>query len=189
MRAGTRPLVGGAVMLVWWAGVAGAQAAKSRTTTEIGTGVGVTILSQSGLNSITHIGAPGGAGPIAPFSPLLYASFFATPTVIVEPQASFSSTSSSGTTDTFIFIAGQVAYLFSPHQTGSAYLGANVAFQTLSETGATSVSGPGFGGELGYRFTVRNSLAIRLNGRYRRWFSDFKDLNEIGFGLGFGATF
>jgi hypothetical protein len=189
MRAATRLFGGGSVMLVWWAAVAGAQAAQSRATTEVGTGVGVTILSRSGFNSITHIGAPGGAGPVAPFSPLLYASFFATPSVMVEPQLSFSSTSSSGTTDTFIFIAGQVAYLFSPHQTGSAYLGANVAFQSLSETGTTSVSGPGFGGELGYRFKVRNSLAIRLNGRYRRWFSDFKDLNEIGFGLGLGATF
>ncbi|HEV2751594.1 MAG TPA: hypothetical protein VGV12_13815 [Gemmatimonadales bacterium] len=108
---------------------------------------------------------------------------------MVEPQLSFSSTSSSGTTDTFFWVAGQVAYLFSPRQTGSLYLGGNIAFQSASETGSPSVSGPGFGGELGYRFKVKNSLAIRLNGRYRRWFSDFKDLNEIGFGLGLGATF
>src|SRR5690242_8706668 len=66
MRAATRLFGGGAVMLVWCAAVAGAQAAQSRATTEVGTGVGVTILSRSGFNSITHIGAPGGAGPVAP---------------------------------------------------------------------------------------------------------------------------
>src|SRR5690348_1905784 len=69
MRAATRLFGGGAVMLVWWAAVAGAQAAQSRATTEVGTGVGVTILSRSGFNSITHIGAPGGAGPVAPLLP------------------------------------------------------------------------------------------------------------------------
>lgn len=151
--------------------------------------MGVTIVSQSGANSITHVGVPGGIGPLATFSPVLYASFFATPSIMVEPQVSFSSTSSGGITDTFFWIAGQVAYLFAPRQAGSAYVGANVAYQTASETGSPSVNGPGFGGELGYRFKVKNSLAIRFNGRYRRWFSDFKDVNEIGFAMGLGATF
>jgi len=160
-----------------------------KTTAEIGTSVGVTILSQSGFNTQTHIGVPGGVGPISVFSPMLYASFFASPSLMVEPQVSFSSTSSGGTTDTFFWFAGQVAYLFTPHQTGSPYLAVNGAFQTASETGSTSVSGPGFGGAVGYRFKVKSSLAIRLDGRYRRWFSDFADLNEIGFSLGLGAIF
>jgi len=106
-----------------------------RTTAEIGTSVGVTILSQSGFNTQTHIGVPGGVGPISVFSPMLYASFFASPSLMVEPQVSFSSTSSGGTTDTFFWFAGQVAYLFTPHQTGSPYLAVNGAFQTASETG------------------------------------------------------
>ncbi len=35
---------------------------------------------------------------------------------------------------------------------------------------------------------MREVLGI-FTGRYRRWFSDFKDINEIGFGLGLGAIF
>ncbi len=106
----------------------------------------------------------------------------------VEPQVSFSSTSSGGSTETFFWFAGQVGYLFTPTAKGSGYVAANGAFQTASLSG-TSVSGPGFGGAVGYRVKVKPSLAIRLDGRYRRWFSDFKDMNEIGFSLGLGAIF
>src|SRR2546426_4246993 len=151
-----------------------------RTTAEIGTSVGVTILSQSGFNTQTHIGVPGGVGPISVFSPMLYASFFASPSVMVEPQVSFSSTSSGGTTDTFLWFAGQLGYLFTPNAPGSPYLAVNGAYQRFSETGAGSVNGPGIGGAVGYRVKVKNSVAIRVDGRYRRWFSDFADLNEIG---------
>src|SRR5438094_138296 len=124
MRAASRLVTAGVAMLVCGVGAAGAQGAK--TNTEVGTSVGVTILSVSGGGgSVTHVGIP-----------------------------------------------------------------ADGAFQSVSLSGGGgSVSGPGLGGALGYRFKVRNNLAIRLDGRYRRWFSDFKDLNEIGFGLGLGATF
>ncbi len=165
-------------------------AAQEKPTAEVGTSVGVTILTQSGQSSITHVGVPAGAGPIAPFSPMVYASFFATPEVLVEPQVSFSSTSSGGTTTTFFFFAAQVGYLFTPAQKGSPYVAVNGAFQTVSPGGgASSSNGPAVGGEVGYRFKVRNSVAVRVNGHYRRWFSDFKDMNEIGFALGLGAIF
>jgi hypothetical protein len=62
-----------------------------------------------------------------------------------------------------------------------------VAFQTISD--GSSASGEAFGGAVGYRIKVKNSLAIRFDGRYRRWFGDFKDLNEIGIGVGVGAMF
>ena len=63
-------------------------------------------------------------------------------------------------------------------------------FQTVSLSGGGgSASGPGLGAALGYRFKVRNNLALRLDGRYRRWFSDYQERNEIGFGLGLGAIF
>jgi len=39
------------------------------------------------------------------------------------------------------------------------------------------------------RFKVKNSLVMRPDARYRRWFSDFDGLNEFGFGLGLGASF
>lgn len=164
--------------------------AQGRPSAEVGTSLGVTILTQSGANNVTHVGIPGGAGPLATLSPMVYASFFATPSVLVEPQISLSSTSSGGQTITTFLFAAQVGYLFTPSATGSPYVAVGGAYQTFSPGGgASSVNGPGFGGEVGYRFKVKSSLAIRVDGRYRRWFSDFKDVNEIGFGLGLGAIF
>lgn len=175
-------------MLLCGASAAGAQGGKTGTSAEVGTSVGVTILSVSGGGgSITHVGIPGDG---IQASPTIYATIFASPSVMVEPQVAFTLLSSSGTTLTTIGLALQVGYLFSPAQQGSPYLAANGAFQSASVSGGGgSISGPGLGGALGYRFKVRNNLAIRFDGRYRRWFSDFKDLNEIGFGLGLGATF
>lgn len=158
-------------------------AAQNKPSAEVGTMVGVTVLSVSGT-SVTHIGIPGDG---IQASPILYGTFFVTPSVMLEPQVSFTYISSSGSHLTSLGIAAQLGYLFSPANSGSPYVAANFAFQSLSD--GSSFSGPGVGAAVGYRFKVKNSLAIRFDARFRRWFSDFKDLNEIGFGLGFGATF
>lgn len=162
--------------------LAGAQDTPS---VEIGTSAGVTIVSAFG-SSDTHVGIPGGVGPLTTFSPIMYATIFATPSVIVEPQISVSSTSSSGSTLTFLTLVGQVGYLFKTAGTSSPYLAASGAFQRVSG-GGSSASGPGIGAEVGYRFVVKSALGVRVNGRYRRWFSDFSDTNEIGFGVALGA--
>ena len=159
--------------------------AQDAPRAEIGTSVGVTILSAFG-ESTTHIGIPGGIGPVSTFSPMLYATIFASPSVFVEPQMSISMTSGGGQTLTSTAIAGQVGYLFSTNTQASPYVAVGGAFYRLGN--GSSASGPGLGGEIGYRFTVRSNLAIRMNGRYRRWFSDFSELNEFGFGLGLGAV-
>ncbi len=161
-----------------------AQRRSSEPSAEVGTLVGVTILSQTGFPSVTHIGIPGDG---IQASPTLYATFFATPSLMVEPQISFTHISGGGSTLSAFGFAGQFGYLFTPTTSGSPYVAVNVAYQTISD--GTSINGEGVGGVLGYRFKVKNSLAIRFDARYRRWFSDFKDLNEIGFGLGLGATF
>lgn len=188
MRAATRLLSGGAVVLVCGASAAGAQGARTRTNAEVGTAVGVTILSVSGGGgSLTHVGAPGDG---IQASPTLYATIFASPSLMVEPQLAFSLLSGGGQTLTSVGLAFQLGYLFSPAEQGSPYVAANSAFQTVSLSGGGgSVSGPGFGGAVGYRVKARNNLAVRFDARYRRWFSDYKDLNEIGFGVGLGATF
>src|SRR5437867_12113693 len=162
--------------------------AQAKASAEIGTLVGVTVLSASGGGgTLTHVGIPGDG---VQASPTIYATFFASPAVMIEPQAAFSLLSSGGSTLTSFGVALQAGYLFTPSQPGSAYVAANGTFQTVSLSGGGgSVSGPGLGGALGYRFKVKNNVAIRLDGRYRRWFSDYSDLNEIGFGLGLGATF
>lgn len=158
-------------------------AAQRQTTVEVGTLVGVTILSQSG-NSVTHVGIPGDG---IQASPTLYASFFLSPSLFLEPQLAFTSISSNGSHLTSIGFAAQLGYLFAPNASGSGYVAANAAIQSISDGG--SISGEGVGAALGYRFKVKNSLALRVDGRYRRWFGDFKDMNEVGIGLGLGATF
>ena len=183
MQIGMRFLCGVGALLLAGGGQAAAQA---KPTAEIGTSLGVTVLSASG-GSATHIGIPGDG---IQASPTIYLSLFASPAVMVEPQLAFTSLSGGGVTLTSIGIALQVGYLFSPSQPGSGYLTANGAFQTVSTGGGgPSINGPGLGAGLGYRFKVKNSLAIRADARYRRWFSDFDGLNEFGFGLGLGATF
>jgi len=160
-------------------------AAQDGPQAEIGTSIGVTIIRAFGETE-THVGIPAGVGPLSIVSPVMYATFFATPSVMVEPQVSLSSVSGGGSTTTFFTIAAQVGYLFQPGESGSPYVAANGAFQRTSGDGS-SISGPGVGGEVGYRLTARSSLGIRISGRYRRWFSDFKDYNEFGFGIGLGA--
>ena len=188
MRAIRRFLTSGTVALLLASAVAAQGKLSPKPSAEVGTMLGVTIVSQSGFSTSTHVGVPGGIGPAPLFSPMLYATFFASPSVMVEPQLAFSTTSGGGESATFFTFVGQIGYLFTPSASGSAYVAANGAFQTANAGGGT-VSGPGFGAALGYRFKVKSSLAIRLDGRYRRWFSDFKDVNEIGFGLGLGALF
>jgi hypothetical protein len=160
---------------------AGAQAPK----TEVGTLLGVTILSASGVQAVTHVGIPGDG---IQASPTVYATIFTSPSVMVEPQLAFSLLSSGGRTLTSFGLALQVGYLFTPSGSGSGYVAANGAFQTVNLSGR-SANGPGVGGVVGYRFRVRNNLGIRVDLRYRRWFSDYSDLNEIGFGVGLGALF
>src|SRR5437667_11617979 len=117
MRAASRLVSVGVAMLVCGVGAAGAQGAK--TNTEVGTSVGVTILSVSGGGgSITHVGIPGDG---LQASPTIYATLFASPSVMVEPQVAFTLLSSGGTTLTSVGLALQVGYLFTPAQSGSAY--------------------------------------------------------------------
>lgn len=163
-----------------------AAAQQKQASAEIGTSLGVTIISASG-GSITTVGIPVDAGPLPLLArPAIYASIFATPSVMVEPQVAFANISGgSGDDFTFVLVGAQVAYLFRPAQRTSAYVGANAAFQQVSGVG--TLNGLGVGGALGYRFRVGSGFAVRLEGRYRRWLNDYDGLNEIGFAIGLGG--
>jgi len=163
---------------------AGAQ--EKKQSVEIGTSLGVTILSASG-NTITTIGIPVDAGPLPLFArPAVYATIFATPSLFIEPQVAFSNLSGgSGADFTMVLLAGQVGYLFRPDQRRSPFFGAHVAFQSVSAGG--SASGVGVGGALGYRFRIGAGFALRLEGYYRRWLGDYDGINEIGFAIGLGG--
>jgi hypothetical protein len=159
-------------------------AAQAKPAGEIGTSLGVTILSASG-QSVTRIGVPGNG---IQASPALYATFFTSPSVMIEPQLAFTSLSGGGSTVTSIGLALQFGYLFNPATKGSGYIAANAAYESLSTGGGgPSANGPGLGASLGYRVKVKSRLAIRLDARYRRWFSDFANVNEFGIGMSLGA--
>lgn len=161
---------------------AATSAAQARPGAEIGTSVGVTILSQSGT-SLTTIGIPAGLGPFA--QPSVYATFFPTPSLMIEPQVGLAHISGSTNSVTTVELGAQFGYLVTPAERGSAYVAANVGWQTFSVTG--SASGVGVGGAVGYRAQVGRGFAVRLEARYRHWMGDFDGLNEIGFGIGLGG--
>lgn len=172
--------------LIWFAASA-AEAQEKQQSVEIGTSLGVTILSASG-NTITTVGIPVDAGPLPLFArPSVYVTIFATQSLMIEPQLAFAKVSGSGGADfTLVFVGAQFGYLFKPDQRNSPYFGANAAFQSVSAGG--SASGVGVGGALGYRFRVGTGFALRLEGHYRRWLMDYDGVNEIGFGIGFGGV-
>ncbi len=164
---------------------------------EIGTSAGLTILSASGSDPVTNFGVPGGIGPQS--SPMMYATIFATPSVMVEPQIGFSRVWDGSVSFSSLSFVGQVGYLFNSSTSSSPYVAIGGAFQWdrasssipdffMNGSNSFSVSGPGIGGEVGYRFIVKSALGVRVNARYRRWFSDYSGLNEIGIGVSLGAV-
>jgi hypothetical protein len=175
-----------AVLVLSCLGLTAVRGQAKKQSAEIGMSLGVTILSASG-STITTVGIPVDAGPLPLFArPAMYATIFVTPSVMIEPQVAFSNISGGGsTTFTMLLIGSQFGYLVSPEQRSSVYFAANAAFQHLSANG--TASGLGVGGALGYRFAVGKGLALRLEGRYRRWLNDFDGINEIGFSLGIGG--
>lgn len=162
------------------------EAQEKQQSAEVGTSLGVTILTAGG-STITTIGIPVDAGPLPLFArPAIYATIFATPSLMIEPQVALSNLSGgSGGDFTIVLLAAQVGYLFNSVQRQSPYFAANVAFQSLSAGG--SASGVGVGGALGYRFRIGRGFALRVVGQYRRWFGDYASINEIGLALGLGG--
>ena len=164
---------------------AAASRGQSSQSVEIGTSLGVTVITSSGA-SATVIGIPAGVGPMA--WPSLYATVFATPSVMFEPQVSFARASASGSdgATTLLNLGAQLGYLVTPAQRSSPYLAAGVAYQLVSDS-YSSHGGVGVGGALGYRVRIGRGFAVRFEGRYRHWTGDFDGLDEIGFGIGLGG--
>jgi hypothetical protein len=86
---------------------------------------------------------------------------------------------------TILGLGAQVGYLLTPAERHSAYVAANVAYQSLSRYGE---SGEGIGGALGYRMRVGAGFAVRVEARYRHWVgSAFSGVSEVGVSLGLGG--
>ncbi len=146
--------------------LAAGATAQERPRFEIGTALGVTItVPDGGGDNITSFGIPGGATVFTP--PPIYVSIFATPNVMIEPQISFLTVSGSGESETFFSGVAQLGYLFTPERSGSPYVAAHAG--VLSFSNGSSESNVGIGGGVGYRVAVGTGLAVRFEGRVRKW--------------------
>ena len=153
--------------------------AQERPGAEIGTSLGVTILSGGG-ESVTHFGIPG-TGIFG--QPTMYVTIPSGP-LLLEPQIAFNIFSSDGETATTVGLGGQVGYAFQGAAVNSAYIAGSGAFQSLSG-GGDSESDFGAGAALGYRIMLGTSGVMRVEGRFRRWFDS--ELNEFALALGFAV--
>ncbi len=86
---------------------------------------------------------------------------------------------------TTVGITGQVAYLIAGAMANSPYVGFNASWFNISN--ADSESDFAVGGNFGYRALIRENVAFRIEGGYRRWF-DF-ELNEINVAFILGVLF
>jgi hypothetical protein len=129
---------------------------------EIGVGiVGLSVYSQEG-ETITTLGVPNATF----FTPAaVYASFFVTPKLALEPQLGvvyFSGDDSSFHVATF---AGQVDYFFKGKERPSPYVFGRGSFTNAGGEGDSDTTSS-FGGGLGYRIPVGGRALLRLEGRF-----------------------
>lgn len=163
-----------------WAGLPAMAVGQNRTAAEVGTSVGITVQSVGG-STLTAIGAPG-AGILG--QPTIYATFFPSEAVMVEPQIALTVLSSGGSTISTVGLGAQIGYLFAGPEVKSGFLAGTVGFQRVA-AGGSSNSDLGVGGKVGYRVLVGTGLAVRVEGGLRRWLDT--EVNEITIGVGIGG--
>jgi len=149
---------------------------------EIGTEAGVSVLRAGGSN-VTIFGIPGAS---IQGSSAIYATIFTSSNVAIEPQLNFTAIRAGGETLSSLGFAGRVKYFFTGTSVGSAYLVGDGALSRLSG-GGESESDFAVGGGIGYRSVINDALGFHIEGRYRRWFDDFADVNEFALVVGLGA--
>lgn len=151
------------------------------TSIEIGTHVGATVAFGGGATSWSAgIPAPGTAIPLA--WPALYATFFATPQLMVEPQVGFGWNDDIGEATVLANLA--LGWLANPLATASPYFGVNGGWTTWYGDVKSGL----LGAHVGMRTLVKQHLSIRFEGRYRRWLCSGCDLNEAALTIGLGAA-
>lgn len=159
-----------------------ASPAMAQTTKlEIGTHVGATVGFGSGSASWSAgVPAPGTSIPLA--WPAMYATVFATPHLMVEPQVGFGWNDDLGEA-TFTGVLG-LGWLASPTTAASPYFGVNGGWTTWYGEAKSGL----VGGQIGIRTLVKQVLSVRLEGRYRRWLCSGCEFNEASLTIGLGAA-
>ncbi|UCF41583.1 MAG: hypothetical protein JSW43_04425 [Gemmatimonadota bacterium] len=147
---------------------------------EIGTKAGVSLAIPGGGDTEVYIALPGTGALVLPS---IYATFWATPALMIEPQVLFSW--NSATEEAWFSGVLQGGWMFSPQKRNSAYVAADFGWLTLGGDIESALAGGG----AGYRFRVGDGAGLRLEALYRRWLCDGCDLNEIIFAFGGGVVF
>lgn len=168
-----------------------ATQAQSTPAVEIGTQIGFSILRPATDNaeSVFIIGIPGGQGNFLANSSL-YAAFFPSESLVVEPEISLIRFSSDGDSFMLLGLTAGLKHLFAGTDVPSPFVGAEAGLLLESESDFDSNTDWVVGGSAGYRVPVRGALSVIFEGRYRRWLAGQEfatDLNEFTFGIGLGA--
>ncbi len=103
--------------------------AQGKPVVEIGTDLGLTILS-SGGESYTLFNIPG-QGILG--QPTIRATFFAGRSLTIEPQLALTWLSGDGGTQTRVGLGGQIGYLFNGSTAKSFYLAGSLAYYSISD--------------------------------------------------------
>lgn len=167
--------------------VAPAAAQDQDTTTrriEIGVRGGITGFENEG-SWVRYTAFPGGGFPAMGTA---YVTFFTGGRTAVEPYFGFSRVGTSNGHSTQLALGGQVMQFSSPDpETESTYGFVNGGMIGGFSSGSSGASYQ-LGGGFGYRMVIRESLGVRVEARYRRWFDeDSFGLNEVSLGIGLGA--
>ena len=156
--------------------------AQDKRFVEVGTAFGVTLSIPDDGDTEVFAGVPG-AGTFIGF-PSLYATFFATPALMIEPQLYFYY--SSLDEEALISPMLQLGYLFKPEANASPYVAINGGGFFFTEGGASN-SGA-VGAAVGYRFSLSSGAAFRTELLYRRWLGEYWEFSDLSLRLGLGAV-
>lgn len=123
-------------------------------------------------------------------APGIYFAFFPSEKLVIEPEVGLRHQSSGGDGLTQIGLTGRLEYLFRGSVGRSPYVMAQAGLLRLSGFD-DSANGYSIGGGVGYRTPVAGSLALSVEGRYRRGTGeDFfeEDMNEFALVVALGAV-
>ncbi len=153
--------------------------AQQALPVEIGTQAAGIIWASQGGHTTTLVAIPGGGVLL---QPTLYAALFVSPVIALEPAVSYEHISSEGSSSWAAAGLIRLGGYFSGARQNSPFLFGELGVRgTGTDSHSESHAGFGLGG--GYRWLVADRrLALRLEGRVRRWAVD-PDVTEIGIGL------
>ena len=148
---------------------------------EIGTSLGSAMISLE-KHGGSALGLPSGGLSIV--NPGVYASFFAGPSVAIEPQVGLIWASGGGESEHLLNFAGQVDYFIRGVRSRSPYVFGSAGIVDVSHSNTTPKS---IGGGIGYRILAGDRLTLRIDGRATHFTERIG--NVLAFGVSIGGLF